>query len=206
MSVLRTLAVSISLIVLGIAALAIATDRFQAFTSETARRIEVREHPRLMPPVTLENQTGGRFNLAALRGKWLVVDFIYTRCMDLCSVLGGEFAQLQGQLAAPLAQGRVQLLSISFDPTHDTPAQLADYLSRFHTHGTGWLAARPLNAYGLRKLEHVFGVTVVPDNSGGYVHNDAIEIVDPQGRLVNILDSDTSTKSVSETMLRYLNP
>ncbi|MDE2070550.1 MAG: SCO family protein [Gammaproteobacteria bacterium] len=205
MSVLRTLAVSVSLIVLGLVTLAMATDHFQAFTSETARRVEVRQHPRPLPPVTLESQTGERFNLAGLQGKWLVVDFIYTRCVTLCSVLGGTFAQLQNQLATPLAQNRIQLLSISFDPERDTPAQLADYLYRFNNHGTGWLAARPLNAQGLDTLKHVFGVTVVPDNAGGYVHNDAIVIVDPAGRLVNILDSDTPAKSVGEIVLRYLN-
>ena len=206
MSVLRTLAVSVSLIVLGIVTLAIATDHFQTFTSETARRIEVRLHPRAVPPVTLESQSGARFNLAELQGKWLVVDFIYTRCMSLCSVLGGKFAQLQSQLAAPLAQGKVQLLSISFDPTRDTPPQLTDYLNRFHNHGTGWLAARPLDTRGLDTLKRVFGITVIPDNAGGYVHNDAIQIVDPQGRLVNILDSDTPAKSVGEIVLRYLEP
>ena len=204
MSVLRTLAASLSLIVLGLATLAMATDHFQAFTSETARRVEVRQHPRPVPPVALESQTGERFNLAGLQGKWLVVDFIYTRCVTLCSVLGGTFVQLQDQLATPLAQHRVQLLSISFDPERDTPAQLADYLERFRNRGTGWLVARPLDARGLNALKRVFGVTVVPDNAGGYVHNDAFEIVDPQGRLVNILDSDTPTKSVGEIVLRYL--
>lgn len=204
MSVLRSLAVSITLIVLGIAALAIATDRFQAFTSETARRVEVRQNPRRVPPVMLESQTGTRFNFAELQGKWLVVDFIYTRCTDLCSVLGGKFAQLQDQLATPLAQGRVQLLSISFDPAHDTPSQLADYLDRFHSRGTSWLATRPTTVQGLKQLEHVFGVTVIPDKLGGYVHNDAFEIVDPQGRLINILDSNAPITAVRETVLRYL--
>ncbi|MGH8292973.1 MAG: SCO family protein [Gammaproteobacteria bacterium] len=204
MSALRTLAVSLALIALGIATLAIATDHFRAFTTETARRVEVRQHPRPVPPVTLQNQTGARFNLAELQGKWLVVDFIYSRCMSLCSVMGGKFAQLQGQLATPLAQGRVQLLSISFDPAYDAPLQLADYLGRFQSRGTGWLAARPTTAHGLRQLERVFGVTVIPDTLGGYVHNDAFEIVDPQGRLVSILDIDTPIKSVGATILRNL--
>ena len=206
MSALRTLAVSVSLIVLGLVTLAVATDHFRAFTSETARRIEVREHPRPVPPVTLESQTGARFKLSGLQGKWLVVDFIYTRCVTLCSVLGGKFAQLQEQLTTPLAQHRVQLLSISFDPERDTPAQLADYLERFRSHGEGWLAGRPLDAQGLEALKRTFGVTVVPDNAGGYVHNDAFAIVDPQGRLVNILDSDAPAYSVGDTVLRYLNP
>ena len=94
MSVVRTLLVSGILLVAGGAVLAAVTDRFQAFTTETARRVEVQAHPPWVPAVALETQSGTRLNLADLRGKWLVVDFIYTRCMTYCSVLGGEFARL----------------------------------------------------------------------------------------------------------------
>lgn len=188
MSVLRTLLASAILLVAGSAVLAAVSERFQAFTTETARRVQVRAHPRLMPAVTLETQSGARINLADLRGKWLLVDFIYTRCMTYCSVLGGEFAQLQDLLAAPLARDRVQLLSISFDPAHDDPPQLAGYLQRFRSRGPGWLAARPVDADGLHQLKQAFGITVIADGSGGYEHNAAIQVVDPQGRLVEILD------------------
>ena len=81
--------------------------------------------------MALENQSGARFTLADLRGKWLLVDFIYTRCPTFCTALGGDFARLERQLADPIARRKVQLLSISFDPTQDTPAQLAAYLGRF---------------------------------------------------------------------------
>ncbi|MGH8400050.1 MAG: SCO family protein, partial [Gammaproteobacteria bacterium] len=174
---------------------------FQAFTSETARRIEVREHPRLVPPATLETQTGARINLADLRGRWLLVDFIYTRCMTYCSLLGGEFAQLQTQLAAPIKTGKVQLLSISFDPAHDKPPQLADYLTYHHDHGMGWLAARPVDSDGLTRLERIFGVTVISDGLGGFVHNAAIGIVNPQGQLVEIFPLGDSAP-VGQAVLR----
>lgn len=203
MSALRTLLASSILLVAGGTVLAAATDRLQAFTTEAARRLAVHQHPPQVPAVTLETQSGARINLADLRGKWLLVDFIYTRCMSYCLVLGGEFAQLQNQLAAPLAQGNVQLLSISFDPAHDTPLQLANYLKRSRSHGAGWLATRPVDADGLRQLERVFGVTVIPDGLGGYVHNAAIVIVDPQGRLVEILDIGYP-QLVAQTVLRNI--
>lgn len=204
MSVRRTLLASGILLVAGGLVLAAVTDRFQAFTTETARRVEVHAHPPAVPAVALETQSGERINLAALRGKWLLVDFIYTRCLTYCSVLGGEFAQLQDQLATPLALSQVQLLSISFDPTHDTPSQLGDYLERFRSRGPGWLATRPLDARGLQELKRVFGITVVPDGLGGYVHNAAIQVVDPDGRLVDILDIGDPQR-VGEIALRYIN-
>ncbi|MFI4920196.1 MAG: SCO family protein [Gammaproteobacteria bacterium] len=188
MGVLRTLLASLILLVAGGVALAAATDGFQAFTSETARRLDVRRHPRPVPPTLLETQSGSEVNLADFRGKWLLVDFIYTRCPGYCSILGGEFAQLQTALARPLAQGRVVLLSISFDRDHDAPEQLSDYLRRFGDQRDGWFAVRPMDTAGLNDLEHIFGVTVIPDTQGGYIHNAAIEIVDPQGHLMDIED------------------
>lgn len=188
MPVPRTLLASLVVVVVGGAVLTAATDRLQAFTTETARRVAVRQHPVPIPAVTLQTQSGARVNFAALRGKWLLVDFIYTRCAAYCAALGGEFAQLQRQLAAPLAQGRLQLLSISFDPAHDTPERLATWLQHSGGNGDGWLAARPVDAAGLEQLTQAFGITVIPDAFGGYTHNAAVEIVNPQGRLVRILD------------------
>jgi protein SCO1/2 len=191
MVILRTLLASLLLLAIGGFALSAATDRLRAFTSESARRIEVRENPVAIPDVTLETASGARIDLTDLRGKWLLVDFIYTRCQTYCSALGGEFAQLQDRLSVPLAQGRLQLLSISFDPVHDTPEQLTAYLQRFRTRGPGWLAARPVAAQGLRRLEQSFGIIVVPDEMDGYTHNAAIHLVNPQGRLVDIMDMGT---------------
>ncbi|CAM5540799.1 SCO family protein [Rhodanobacter lindaniclasticus] len=189
MPMLRTLLASGLLLVLGGTVLTAATDGFQAFTSEAARRIAVQRDPPPVPAVPLETQSGAQLNLTDLRGRWVLVDFIYTRCLTWCLALGGEFAQLQDQLAVPLADGKLVLLSISFDPAHDTPAELAAYQQRFRGRGHGWIAARPVDHDGLRQLLRTFGVTVVPDTMGGYVHNAAILMIDPHGRLVRIFDT-----------------
>jgi len=202
-TVLRTSLASAVFLLAGGAALAAATDGFQAFTTETARRVAVRRSPVELPAVALESQSGARFTLADLRGKWLLVDFIYTRCPTFCAVLGGDFAQLERQLAGPIAQGRVQLLSISFDPTRDPPAQLAAYLGRFRSRDQGWQAARPLTADGLQSVTAEFGITVIPDRLGGYTHNAAIHLVDPEGRLVDIFDLGDVDR-IRETVLRSL--
>ena len=202
-AVLRTSLAGAALLLAGGVVLAATTNGFQAFTTETARRVAVRSRPAELPAVALESQSGARFMLADLRGKWLLVDFIYTRCPTFCAVLGGDFAQLERQLAGPIAQGRVQLLSISFDPTRDPPAQLAAYLGRFRSRDQGWQAARPLTADGLQSLTAGFGITVIPDRLGGYTHNAAIHLVDREGRLVDIFDLGDVDR-IRETVLRNL--
>ncbi len=199
---LRTLLASLALVLAGGAALGAATDGFRAFTTETARRIAVRDHPVAVPAVALQSQSGARLRFADFRGQWLLVDFIYTRCPTVCLALGGDFAQLQRLLAGPIATGRVRLLSISFDPAHDSPAQLAAYQQRFGDLGQGWLAARPLSADALLQLKRTFGITVIPDPYGGYTHNTAIHVVDPRGRLVEILDSGDAQRAAEDLRRR----
>jgi protein SCO1/2 len=191
MSVLRTLLASLLILAAGFTTLAAATDGFRAFTTETARRIDVREHPRTLPQVALQTAQGTTIDFATLHGRWLLVDFIYTHCATYCSVQGSEFARMQGRLATQIAHGEVALLSISFDPSRDGPAELAAYQQRSGSRGAGWIAARPVNAADLGKLMRVFGVTAVPDGLGGYIHNSAIAVVNPAGKLVAITDWNT---------------
>ena len=202
---MRTLLASLVVLLSGGVALSTATDQFRAFTTEGARRIAVREHPVAIPPVTLETETGARLDLTAVRGRWLLIDFIYTRCPTYCTTLGSEFAQLQSRLVVPLTHHKLQLISISFDPEHDTPPRLAAYLQRFHTSGSEWIAARPVNQDGLDTLEERFGITVIPDSFGGYTHNAAIHLVDPHGRLVEIFDMG-NPGLVSQAVLQRLGP
>lgn len=188
MTALRTILLSVVLVLAGGSGLAVATDGFRAFTTETARRVAVRRHPVPVPAVPLENQAGVPFTLADPQGRWILVDFIYTRCLTLCMTLGGDFAQLERQLAIPIAEGKVQLLSISFDPAHDAPAELSAYLARFRNRNPAWQAARPTTAEGLGRLKRALGLTVIPDSMGGFTHNAGILLVNPAGELVDIFD------------------
>ena len=187
MRFLRTALASVVAVAAGAVALAFATRGFTAFTTETARRVAVSRHPVPVPGVVLENQAGTRFSLSALRGKWVIVDFVYTRCQDQCAVLDANFARLETMLARPIAADRLRLLSISFDPGRDTPTELAAYLARFGGRSPGWQIARPVDTADLVRLERAFGIAVIADDDGGYTHNSAILVVDPRERLIEIL-------------------
>ncbi len=200
---LRTLLASTVVVLVGSMVLLAATDHFKAFTSETARRVAILRQPVSVPPVQLQTQTGSVIKIEDLRGQWLLVDFIYTSCPTYCSALGSEFARLQDLLAKPIADNQLTLLSISFDPQHDTPENLAAYQQRSRTRGGGWIATRPTGAKDLQRLLRTFGVTVIADEWGGYTHNTAIAIVDPQGRLIDFLDQGNPAK-VAEIMLQKL--
>jgi protein SCO1 len=91
------------------------------------------------PTFSLTDQTGATFNSEQLRGKVALVDFVYTHCTDACPLISASFAQAQRKLADDKVLGsKVVLVSLSVDPTHDTPTVLAEYGQRFKADPSSW--------------------------------------------------------------------
>jgi protein SCO1/2 len=83
-----------------------------------------------VPDFQLVNQNGRRISLYDYRGQTLLLTLIYTRCPfpDFCPRVSHEFLSIDRQLQAdPARYGKTHLLSISFDPAHDTPKVLRAY-------------------------------------------------------------------------------
>jgi protein SCO1/2 len=83
-----------------------------------------------VPDFKLVNQNGKSISLHHYRGQTLLLTLIYTRCPfpDFCPRVSHEFATIDRQLRAdPARYGKTHLLSISFDPAHDTPRVLRAY-------------------------------------------------------------------------------
>jgi protein SCO1 len=91
------------------------------------------------PDYTLTDQTGATFDSRDLAGRASVVDFIYTRCPDVCPTLSATFGQAQKKLDAEhLLGSKVVLVSLSVDPAHDTPEVLAQYGKQFGANSATW--------------------------------------------------------------------
>lgn len=86
---------------------------------------------------TLTDQDGQSFTLSSLRGKVVLLDFIFTHCPGPCPLLSLKFSQLQKQLGDRFGTD-VILLSVTIDPRHDTPEVLRDYAKRYEANLSGW--------------------------------------------------------------------
>lgn len=118
----------------------------------------------LIPDVTLVNQDGKRVRLPDLvnGGKPVVLDFIYGTCTTICPILSANFTNFQRRLGDGIRN--VQLVSISIDPEHDTPAVMKKYLKNYQAR-PGWdfltgsrddidRVMRAFNAYVPNKMSH----------------------------------------------------
>ncbi len=144
-----------------------------------------------VPDFALVNQSGQRIALKRYRGQVLVVTFIYTRCPfpDYCPRISGLFADLNRKmLASPELAGRTHLLSVSFDPEHDTPPVLRKYGASYVAESSGkgfghWEFAVPVKKQELQQMARFFGLSYEAD-SGVINHTLSTTIIGPDGRVV----------------------
>jgi len=128
-------------------------------------------------------------------GRITILSFIYTRCTDprACLRASGVLKQLQQlTLAEPALATNVLLLTLSFDPTHDTPEVMSRYGSVFHRQegGADWLFLTTENRGQLAPLLDRYGQQVdraKPGTATGpYHHPLRVYLIDGQKRIRNI--------------------
>jgi protein SCO1/2 len=142
-----------------------------------------------VPDFAFTDQDGKHISLHQFRGKTVMVTFVYTRCPfpDFCPRVSSNFADLYKQLGSNPSLAEAQLLSISFDPEHDTPKVLRNYgFSVAHTHDAAlfrrWEFAAP-KAADLPKIADFFALTVKPEG-GMITHSLSTAVIGPDGKIV----------------------
>jgi protein SCO1/2 len=122
-------------------------------------------HEYAIPDVALLNQDGKKVLLKSFlrpKDKVIILDFIFGTCTTICPVLSASFVNFQDKLRAEAS--KVQLVSISIDPEHDTPKVLKAYLKSYKAK-PGWdfltgsrenieRVTNAFNAYSSDKMQH----------------------------------------------------
>ena len=91
-----------------------------------------------IPDTELLDQDGRkiRFYSDLVRGKVVVINFIFTTCTTICPPLGATFARVQKEMGERAGRD-VHFISISVDPATDTPERLKAWGAKFKA-GPGW--------------------------------------------------------------------
>ena len=142
-----------------------------------------RDHGRISPPapvpaVKLVRHDAASTTLRELAtGHVTAVQLMFTECTTTCPIQAAIFQQVQ-RLVPNMASNGLQLLSLSVNPTADSPKALSKWLRRFHA-GPGWIAAAPSIKDGAL-IQNFFG----KPNGDFSDHSTQVNIVDRQARLV----------------------
>jgi protein SCO1/2 len=199
----KTFLASTLVLAIGLIVLLQTTVQGNAFTTETLRRTEVANAPSLVPELSVYDADGNQNTLRQVLAegdKVWIVDFVYTRCQTICVTLGTVFQQLQHQIRLRGLDDKVGLLSVSFDPAHDTSDALRIYRDRMRMDPNIWRVVTLSSPLDRRQLLDAFGIIVIPAPLGEFEHNAALHLVTGSGRLFRIVDYEDATVALDTAL------
>jgi len=140
-----------------------------------------------VPDFTLITQDGNKLSSTDLKGKILLVSFVFTTCNGTCPATTHRMSQIQEELKnrGLLKNGGVRLLSITLDPIRDTPEVLRGYMKLYDAEPAHWtfLTGAPEQVSSVVKA---WGMWAKPAANGQLDHPSRIFLVDAQGRIREI--------------------
>ncbi len=141
-----------------------------------------------VPDVKLFNQDGRPLSLKQLRGRAVVITFVYTRCPvpDYCPLMSANFAQLNSAILGDAAlRKHAHLLSVTLDPEYDKPEVLKAY-GRTYAGGKfdNWDFATGDPAE-IRRLAEFLGLTYKAEGDQ-VIHSLRTAVITPDGKLLKI--------------------
>ena len=157
-----------------------------------------------LPPIQpapggeLLDTNGRALTLASLtHGRHTLLGLVYTRCADpeACPRATWAFSAVRSLLRGdPALESRVRLVTLSFDPAHDTPAVMARYASQVRrARGAEWRFVTTRSADSLAPILEGFGqdVSVASDSTAvpgteEFTHTLKVFLIDRDGRVREI--------------------
>jgi protein SCO1/2 len=140
-----------------------------------------------VPDFTLTDQRGDRISLSDLRGRVVVVTFVYTRCPlpDYCPRMIANLDAVRRRFSSELGRD-LALLTVTFDPMYDTPEQLRAYAERYKANVPGWHFLTGSSG-DIARVCAAFGVEYWPEE-GLITHTLQTALVDREGRLAATIE------------------
>ena len=123
-------------------------------------------------------RSGKETRTSALRGKFLVVDFIFTNCGGPCPLMSEAMSKLQKALDRA---DDVRLVSFSVDPDRDTPDVLSKYADRYGADKEQWLFLRA-ELPQLREIAYD-RLGLVGSREQPIIHSPKFALLDREGRV-----------------------
>lgn len=88
------------------------------------------------PPLSLIDQAGKPFDDDRLSGKIWIANFMFTSCPDVCPLLTSKMRSLQ--LRFGNHKREIELVSVSVDPSNDTPTVLTKFAREHEADLSNW--------------------------------------------------------------------
>lgn len=133
----------------------------------------------------LADADGKPVRLSDLRGKVVVLHFIYTGCPDVCPLHADRIAEIQSMVNKAPMKAQVQFVTITTDPKGDTPDVLRAYGEQHRLDPANWvfLTTRAGQAEDTtRMLAERFDHKFMKQEEGYQLHGIVTHVIDKEGR------------------------
>ncbi|HEX8141696.1 MAG TPA: SCO family protein [Pyrinomonadaceae bacterium] len=172
---------------------------FTRAASETSGTGEARTGPRpgdAVKDFQLVNQDNKPVRLGQYHGKALLLTFIYTRCPlpEYCTLMSTNFASIDKELQqSPDLYAKTHLLSVSIDPSYDTPQVLRSYGAAHTGNFTAETFKHWEFATGkperVKELAQFFGLTYFEEKDQ-IVHSLRTAVITPDGKIYKVYEGN----------------
>ena len=147
----------------------------------------------------LRSHTGKILTDQDFEGQYLLIDFGYTTCPDICPTTLAKLALVDTLLGD--AAKDVQVLFISVDPDRDTPEILRQYVTSFDPAFLGLTGSKAAIDSVTKKyhVKYAFEGKDSPDDMDYSVaHTSAVFFMGPHGRFIDRFSYPTPAKQIAE--------
>lgn len=141
-----------------------------------------------LPDFSLVERSGRPLTRADLAGRVWVANFIFTRCQGVCPLLSARMAKLRRNLAG--IDPPVLSVSVTVDPTRDSPEVLREYAQRYSADPNDWLFVTGKPAEIRRLIGKGFRLSIAersPEQAGEsgdlITHSDRFVLVDGDSQI-----------------------
>jgi protein SCO1/2 len=137
------------------------------------------------PDFALQDAEGRAVTLEDLRGKVVVLHFVYTSCPDVCPLHAERIAENQEMVNRTPMRELVQFGTITTDPERDTPEVMRQYGSAHGLDPINWVfltTAPDQPEDATRKLAERFGHGFTETEDGYQIHGVVTHIIDRESR------------------------
>lgn len=139
----------------------------------------------------LRDQYGRQFTFSQLRGRVLIVSYIYTHCPDVCHITSARMNTFKERLKRTNLQDKVYFVSISIDPKRDTPEVLIHHAKMMNLDLINWVFVTgdeddinsTIKVSGIEPIKGPIQYSEKGETSYLITHMDKISLVDKKGRI-----------------------
>lgn len=158
--------------------------------------------------VVMTTAFGEEYDFAERPKKARLIEFMYTRCPDVCPVTTLEMAKLRNRLKAEGVFGdKVEFMTITIDPKRDTPEVLREYAERFEVEpNDGWVFLTG-SEEDVRKIADNFQFLYRDPGSGEIVHSTFMYFMDEDEHLLEkfTMGEDFDADRAFDRIMRTVN-